>query len=164
LKEKNATLKEKDLHAKKKPNYISAFLLLNFHTKNILIKCDYLKKRINLFKNDFFLESYFVVDKEKRLLEKLVELLQFYVEIVILSSFSSTENAHCCYLDLARNTSETYSFECVKFYTSCFFYVKLQLDILLTLLLQVAKNKQTISKLEKQQTKERKQNTKIYQT
>ena len=27
-----------------------------------------------------------------------------------------------------------------------------------------AKNKQTISKLEKQQTKERKQNTKIYQT
>jgi hypothetical protein len=27
-----------------------------------------------------------------------------------------------------------------------------------------AKNKQTISKLEKQQTKERKQNTKLYQT
>jgi hypothetical protein len=25
------------------------------------------------------------------------------------------------YLDLARNMSETYSFECVKFYTSWFF-------------------------------------------
>jgi hypothetical protein len=39
------------------------------------------------------------------------------------------------YLDLARNMSEIYSFECVKFYTSWFFYVKMQLDILLTLLL-----------------------------
>ena len=39
------------------------------------------------------------------------------------------------YLDLARNMSEKYSFECVKFYTSWFFYVKLQLDILLTFLL-----------------------------
>jgi hypothetical protein len=29
---------------------------------------------------------------------------------------------------------------------------------------KLSKNKQTISKLEKQQTKERKQNTKIYQT
>ena len=44
-------------------------------------------------------------------------------------------NIFRCYLDLARNMSEKYSFECVKFYTSCFFYVKLQLDILLTLLL-----------------------------
>jgi hypothetical protein len=33
------------------------------------------------------------------------------------------------YLDLARNMTEKYSFECVKFYTSWFFYVKLQLDI-----------------------------------
>jgi hypothetical protein len=40
-----------------KTNYISAFLLLNFHKKNILIKCDYLKKRKNLFKNDFFLRK-----------------------------------------------------------------------------------------------------------
>jgi hypothetical protein len=38
----------------------------------------------------------------------MVDLLQFYVEIVIfyqksslLSSFSSTKNAHFCYLDLA---------------------------------------------------------------
>ena len=36
------------------------------------------------------------------------------------------------YFDLARNMSEKYSFECVKCYTSWFFYVKLQLDILLT--------------------------------
>jgi hypothetical protein len=36
------------------------------------------------------------------------------------------------YLDLARNMSEKYSFECVKFYISCLF---LQLDNLLTLLL-----------------------------
>ena len=39
-----------------KPSFISG-VLLNFHQKIIDIKCDYLKKRRNLFKNDFFKES-----------------------------------------------------------------------------------------------------------
>jgi hypothetical protein len=34
-----------------------SYVLLNFHQKIIDIKCDYLKKRRNLFKNDFFKES-----------------------------------------------------------------------------------------------------------
>jgi hypothetical protein len=34
-----------------KPSFISD-VLLNFHQKIIDIKCDYLKKRRNLFKND----------------------------------------------------------------------------------------------------------------
>ena len=33
--------------------YLS-FFIPKFSQKNILIKCDYLKKRRNLFKNDFF--------------------------------------------------------------------------------------------------------------
>ena len=81
--------------------------------------------------------------RKKRLLDKLGNLLQFYVEIVVF-----IRNQVCVhslplkmnifrYFDLARNMSEKYSFECLKFYTSWFFYVKLQLDILLTLLLQV---------------------------
>jgi hypothetical protein len=70
----------------------------------------------------------------------------------MLLSFSATENEHLLFGFSTNIMSEKYSFECVKFYTSWFF------------LRQVAENKQTISKLEKQQTKERKQNTKIYQT
>ena len=31
-----------------------SYVLLNFHQKIIDIKCDYLKKQRNLFKNDFF--------------------------------------------------------------------------------------------------------------
>ena len=31
-----------------------SFFIPKFSQKNILIKCDYLKKRRNLFKNDFF--------------------------------------------------------------------------------------------------------------
>jgi hypothetical protein len=51
---KNVTLKEKHLHAKKKPSFISAM----FYKKNIHIKCDYLKKSDFFFlKNDFFKES-----------------------------------------------------------------------------------------------------------
>ena len=76
--------------------------------------------------------------RKKRLLDKLGNLLQFYVEIVVF-----IRNQVCVhslplkmnifrYFDLARNMSEKYSFECVKCYTSWFFYVKLQLDILLT--------------------------------
>jgi hypothetical protein len=49
---------------------------------------------------------YFVVVKKKTFTGQMVDLLQFYVEIVIFypksSLFSSTENAHFCYLDLAR--------------------------------------------------------------
>jgi hypothetical protein len=56
--------------------------------------------------------------------------------------------------------SEKYSFECVKFYTSWLFLRQVATRHFVS----DAKNKQTISKLEKQQTKERKQNTKIYQT
>ena len=55
-KEKNVTLKEKHLHAKKKPSFISA-MFYKFSQKNLHIKCDYLKKRKNLFKIDFFKES-----------------------------------------------------------------------------------------------------------
>jgi hypothetical protein len=44
-----------------------------------------------------------------------------------------------------------------------FFFAMLVTSIFFLLKLK-AKNKQTISNLEKQQTKERKQNTKIYQT
>jgi hypothetical protein len=83
-----------------------ALLLLFFYIfVFILIENFPLKKIARLYGA----RLYFVVDKEKRLLEKLVELLQFYIEIVIfypksslLSSFSSTENAHFCYFDLAR--------------------------------------------------------------
>ena len=82
-----------------------AFLLFFYIFIFILIENFPLKNIARLYEA----RLYFVVDKEKRLLEKLVELLQFYVEIVIfypklsvLSSFSSTENAHFCYLDLAR--------------------------------------------------------------
>ena len=86
--------------------YCFAFLLLFFYIfVFILIEKFPLKNIARLYEA----RLYFVVDKEKRLLEKLVELLQFYVEILIfypksslLSSFSSTENAHFCYLDLAR--------------------------------------------------------------
>ena len=53
--------------------------------------------------------------------------------------------------------------------TSRYFYISLQFSIKIKTIKQQlikseAKNKQTISKLEKQQTKERTQNTKIYQT
>jgi hypothetical protein len=47
------TLKEKHLHAKKQALF-QLYVLQNFHKKSIHIKCDYLKKRKNLFKNDFF--------------------------------------------------------------------------------------------------------------
>jgi hypothetical protein len=43
-------------------------------------------------------------------------------------------------------------------------YLALKRDYHILFKKSEAKNKQTISKLEKQQTKERKQNTKIYQT
>ena len=39
-----------------RPSFISA-VLLNVHQTIIDIKCDYLKKRRNLFKNDFFKKS-----------------------------------------------------------------------------------------------------------
>jgi hypothetical protein len=52
-KEKNVTLKEKHLHAKKK-QALFQLCFTKFSQKNILIKCDYRK---NLFKNDFFKES-----------------------------------------------------------------------------------------------------------
>jgi hypothetical protein len=56
-----------------------AFLLLFFYIfVFILIENLPLKKIARLYEA----RLYFVVDKEKRLLEKLVELLQFYVEIV----------------------------------------------------------------------------------
>jgi hypothetical protein len=83
-----------------------AFLLLFFYIFVFILIENYPLKNIARL---YEARLYFVVDEEKRLLEKLVELLQFYVEIVIfypksslLSSFSSTENAHFCYLDLAR--------------------------------------------------------------
>jgi hypothetical protein len=43
-------------------------------------------------------------------------------------------------------------------------YLALKRDYIYHIQKSEDKNKQTISKLEKQQTKERKQNTKIYQT
>jgi hypothetical protein len=52
-KEKNVTLKEKHLHAKKKQALFQLYFT-KFSQKNILIKCDYRK---NLFKNYFFKES-----------------------------------------------------------------------------------------------------------
>ena len=66
----------------------------------ILIENFPLKNRARLY----VARCYFVVDKKKRLLDKLVELLQFYVEIIFIirSSFSSTENAHFCYSGLTR--------------------------------------------------------------
>ena len=53
-----------------------------------------------------------------------------------LSSFSATENEQFLLFGFSTKIMiEKYSFECVKFYTSWLFCVKLQLDILLTLLL-----------------------------
>jgi hypothetical protein len=49
-KEKNVTLKEKHLHAKRNQALFQLYFT-KFSQKNILIKCDYRK---NLFKNDFF--------------------------------------------------------------------------------------------------------------
>jgi hypothetical protein len=51
-KEKNVTLKEKHLHAKNKLYF--SYVSLNFHNKIIHIKCDYLRKRRNLFNFFFF--------------------------------------------------------------------------------------------------------------
>jgi hypothetical protein len=53
-KEKNVMLKEKHLHAKKK-QALFQLCFIKISPKNI--KCDYLNKRKNLFKNDFFKES-----------------------------------------------------------------------------------------------------------
>jgi hypothetical protein len=41
----------------KKNKLYFSYVLQNFQKKNIHIKCDYLKKRKNLFKNDFFKDS-----------------------------------------------------------------------------------------------------------
>jgi hypothetical protein len=54
-KECNAEGKTYACQKKKKLYFI--YVLLNFHKNIIHIKCDYLKKRRNLFKNDLYLES-----------------------------------------------------------------------------------------------------------
>ena len=41
----------------KKKQALFQLCFIKFSQKNIHIKCDYLKKRKNLFKNDFFKES-----------------------------------------------------------------------------------------------------------
>jgi hypothetical protein len=69
-KEKNVTLKEKHLHAKK-TRFISAMFYKIFTTK-YTYQMFLLRNRI------------------------------FYLKSSLLSSFSSTENGHFCYLDLAR--------------------------------------------------------------
>ena len=45
------------LIAKKKNKLYISYVLQIVHKKSIHIKCDYLKKRKNLFKNDFFKEN-----------------------------------------------------------------------------------------------------------
>ena len=45
----------------------------------------------------------------------------FYPKSSLLSSFSATENEHLLFGFSTKIMSEKYSFECVKFYTSCFF-------------------------------------------
>ena len=105
--------------------YIFVFILIeNFPLKNIA----------RLYEA----RLYFVVDKEKCLLEKLVELVQVYVEIGIfypksslLSSFSSTENEHFCYMDLARKLWVNNIVPKVLYFV--IFYVKLQLGMFVDL-------------------------------
>ena len=95
--------------------YLFVFNLIeNFHLKHIA-------------------RRYFVVDKKKRLLDKLVELQQFYV---ISNRNQVLFHWKCTFLLFGFSTkimSDKYSFECAKFYTSWFCDVKLQLDIFVDL-------------------------------
>ena len=66
MERKECQEKQSSAFQKKPPKnklYFS-YVLLNFHKKIIHIKCDYLKKRRNLFKYDLFLESQKIFLKE----------------------------------------------------------------------------------------------------
>ena len=100
--------------------YCFAFLLLFFYIfVFILIEKFPLKNIARLYEA----RLYFVVDKEKRLLEKLVELLQFYVEILIFLSeikfakfiLFHGKRTFLLYGFSTKIMSEKYSSKCVNF-------------------------------------------------
>ena len=132
-----------------------SYVLQNFHKKSIHIKCYYLQKRKSLFKNDFFYSKLKNIPKGVRLTKCPVNKLDFGGKLRFLRKI--VEGYPICPVNVFSYRRQ------INVALLLYFSIKIKTNKQ-QLKKSEAKSKQTISKLEKQQTKERKQNAKIYQT